>query len=634
MLWPKRADKRRISLIAGLVVALALAHGLLYTWLIPPWQAPDEPAQFEYAALMAALGRTPAIADTNPALEHQIIDSLLRNRFFEYLTGVAPQPPPRTLEDARALFFMPRQVGSDPPLYFALAALPLRFLSHHPIEFQLWVLRLLGVLFVAGSALCAYGAGREMLSDQRLAMAVGTFVALHPMFVFIGVGAGNDGLANMLGAALCWALLRIVRRGMSLRRAALVGALLALGVLTKRTFLPLAALTVAVGAAWAVFRLARMPWSVAWRISIGASVLLLLSLGAGLTLIEGRAATSAAYWSGQATAPAPRVTAPGTGKPALLVAPGQIALQSLPDVTAEWAQNQDLTFSARVWSAGEPARGRMVIDFGWAATEQPFEANADVQTVQVRTFVPLYCPYVHVVLHADEGTIYTDQLVALSDRQPNLNLLVNGDATNAALHPDSVASRLDRYLRVRELHWAWRSGQLPGPPPLGWDLARIFFVSFWGQFGWMSLPLVGGTPWEGALAVICLGGLAGVVVLIVGTKDDRFWILDFRFWNDEGRRTKDEGRRTKDEGRSIILLLLLVASGLLFPLLNAYTQPRGQVIQQGRYLFPALVPVALLLALGWRTLLPPRWYKRALGVWAAFWFAFAAAAISMLVRFY
>jgi hypothetical protein len=628
MPWTKTSDNRRLRLTAGLVCALALAHGLLYAWLIPPWQSPDEPAQFEYAALLAALGRVPSTDDTDAALEQQIVESLLRNRFFEYLTGAAPQPPPRTLDDARTLFFMPRQVGGDPPLYFALAALPIRFLLQQPIETQLWVLRVLGALFVAGAALCAYGAARELFGDLRSASAVGLFVALHPMFVFIGVGAGNDGLANLLGAALCWALLCIVRRGVSLRRAVVVVVLLALGVLSKRTFLPLAALTLAIGAVWTAFRLARTPWSMAWRVGIAVMLLELPGFGAASVLSIGRAAGSAAYWSGQASAPAPRVTsAPGTGQPALLIAPGQIALQSLPDVTGEWAQNQDLTFSARVWSAGAPVSGRMVIDFGWAATEQPFEANIDAQIVQVRTFVPLYCPYVHVVLHADEGTLYTDQLAAASNRQPDLNLLVNGNAADAGLRPGSAMSQLERYLRLRELHWAWRSGQLPGPPPLGWDLARIFFVSFWGQFGWMSLPLVGGTPWEGVLGVVCLGGLVGVGVLLLRTKDDRFWIVDFRFWN-------DEGRRTKDEGRIIILLLSLVASGLLFPLLNAYTQPRGQVIQQGRYLFPAMVPVALLLVLGWRTLTPPRWRRGGLWVWAVFWLVFAAAAISMLMRFY
>ena len=47
------------------------------------------------------------------------------------------------------------------------------------------------------------------------------------------------------------------------------------------------------------------------------------------------------------------------------------------------------------------------------------------------------------------------------------------------------------------------------------------------------------------------------------------------------------------------LLFALIGAGLLLPLLNAYTQPRNQVIQQGRYLFPAMAPIALLLTRLW-----------------------------------
>jgi hypothetical protein len=93
-------------------------------------------------------------------------------------------------------------------------------------------------------------------------------------------------------------------------------------------------------------------------------------------------------------------------------------------------------------------------------------------------------------------------------------------------------------------------------------------------------------------------------------------------------------RRTAAQRGAVAVLLLIVASGLLFPLLNAYVQPRDQVLQQGRYLFPAFVPIALLLVLGWRTFVPRRWRGGALVVWAAFWLAFAAAAQQLIVRGY
>ena len=128
----------------------------------------------------------------------------------------------------------------------------------------------------------------------------------------------------------------------------------------------------------------------------------------------------------------------------------------------------------------------------------------------------------------------------------------------------------------------------------------------------MSLPLVGAKawdPWEGALWLICAGGLLGMLG----------WLA----------RAGQPHQR-----RAIALLFALVLAGLLFPLLNAYTQTRDQVIQQGRYLFPALAPIAILLSLGWRTLIPAGWRSDALIVWVVWWVSFAAAALALIVGFY
>jgi hypothetical protein len=117
-------------------------------------------------------------------------------------------------------------------------------------------------------------------------------------------------------------------------------------------------------------------------------------------------------------------------------------------------------------------------------------------------------------------------------------------------------------------------------------------------------------PWEGALWLVCAGGLLGTIG----------WLA---------RAGRPLWRR-----RAVALLIALLLAGLLFPLLNAYTQTRDQVIQQGRYLFPALAPIAILLSLGWRTLVPARWRGAALAVWAAWWVLFAAAALALIASFY
>jgi hypothetical protein len=597
----------------ALLAALTLLHGLLYIALLPPWQTPDEPTVFEYAALVGLLGRVPTNADRDLALERRITDSLMRQHFFEYLTGHAPPAPPNDLEQARASFFIPRQVGSDPPLYFILAALPLKLLGARPIEQQLLALRLLSLLFTTATVLCAYAAARELLPHAPgFALAVALGLALQPMFVFIGAGAGNDSLANLNGAAICWLLIRLLRYGVSLRRAAGLLALLLAGVLTKRTMLPETLLLALLALGWMFAQIVRVPRGLPARMAAGALALVVFGAGAWAAVALSRADALAADWVIPATgAASPRVLrAPISQRAALELPPGLISLQELPDVTAEWAQNQTLHFSARVWAAQGVGRGFIAINFGWAKTEIPFDTGQHGRVVEVATFVPLYCPFLHVEIRSDKGTIYADQLSAESDRRRGLNMLSNSDVTAPAWRAGSTLERVRRYLHWRELAWVWRSDRLREAAPLGWELPRILFASFWGQFGWMSLPLVGGTPWERALALICLGGLLGTIG----------WLASARglAW----------------QRRAIMLLLLLVVAETLFPLLYAYTQPRSQAIQQGRYCFPALAPVALLLALGWRALLPARWRTGALILAIAFSSLFALAALLLIAGFY
>ncbi|HJZ49218.1 MAG TPA: hypothetical protein VKE41_18700 [Roseiflexaceae bacterium] len=602
---------RAIAWPIALLVALALLHGLLYVALLPPWQTPDEPAVFEYAALVSELGRVPTAADRDLALERRIAESLTRQRFFEYLLG--HPAPARDLEEARVSFFMPRQVGSDPPLYFILAALPLKLLDGRAIEQQLLGLRLLGAVMTCATVLCAYGAARELVPHSRgFALAVALALALQPMFVFIGAGAGNDGLANLIGAAICWLLIRMVRAGVSLGRATLLLALLIAGGLTKRTLLPETLLLILLALGWALAQIVRVPHG--WPARLATVVVVLLALGGAgwAVLAASRAQALAADWVVPATgAASPRVQhALGSEQAALELTPGLIALQDLPDVAAEWAQNQMLHFRARVWTADGTGHGVIAIDFGWAKTEIPFDTNRRGRVVQAAAFVPLYCPYLHVALRSDAGTLYVDRLIAESDRRPGLNILSNGDVTDPAWRAHSALERLRRYLHWRELEWVWRSGRLGEPPPLGWQLPRIMFASFWGQFGWMSLPLVGGTPWEGTLASICLGGLIGTIG----------WLAS--------------AGRPAWQRRAIVILLLLIAAEIFFPLLNAYTQPRSQTIQQGRYGFPALAPIALLLVLGWRALIPRRWRTGALSAGIMFEALFALAALQLIAGYY
>ena len=596
------------SLVAASIALLAALHTAWFAVRVPLWQTPDEPTQFEYAALVARLGRVPAFEDRDLILEREITASMAHNWFWELLTGSRPAPLPGDLEQARQLFFMPRQAGVDPPLYFVLAAVPLRILAGRSIDAQALTLRLLNVVFVAGAALASYGAARELLpADRAYAAAVGLFVALQPMFAFAAAGVGNDAAANCAGAATIWLVLRAMRRRQLLALVAAAGVA-GMGLLTKRTMVPL--VLVLTLAALAALGLAVVRSSRGRRAALVVAAASAVAIGGTALIISWSDPHSAAGWYGPAgSRTVARVArAPGTGAPAIELGPGGTATQALPDAAGEWTQNQTLRVSARVWSAGAAARGRLLIDVGWGTVAQPFEVWAPAQEVVVATLVPLFSPYVHVAIELENETLYLDQIAARSERRPDVNLLDwNGDV-RAGWHDTSPQAMLARSPHIRALSWALRSGRLLEPPPLGWQLPRIFFASFWGQFGWMSVPLVGGSRWEPALAGVCLAGCAGAGLFLA--------------------------RNRGVERRITCLLLLVVAAGALLPLLNAYLQPRSQAIQQGRYMFAVLTPVGLLLALGWRTLVPPRWHSLLWIVWSIWWVAFAAAAGALVLRAY
>ena len=98
------------------------------------------------------------------------------------------------------------------------------------------------------------------------------------------------------------------------------------------------------------------------------------------------------------------------------------------------------------------------------------------------------------------------------------------------------------------------------------------FNSFWGQFGWMGIPL--DQRIYAALAVLCGLAVAGLLIFAVARR------RELALFQHAG----------------------LGLAGLLFAMIFAgmaqynldYIQP------QGRYLFPAATPVALALALGLR----------------------------------
>lgn len=213
---------RKITALA-LLLATFILVGTLYALFTPDWQAPDEPAHYNYIRQLAS-GSFPVIepGDYNQSYQSQVIAS----RFD-------PQYPVESFE----------YEDYQPPLYYLLQT-PVYLLSDGSLQ----ALRLLSVFLGAGVILLTYFIARQIFPDKGwLALTAAAFVAFLPQHVSIMASVNNDSLAELIIAAILLVLVTIVLRERAriddpkeksksqLILLFIVGILLGLGFLTKAT---------------------------------------------------------------------------------------------------------------------------------------------------------------------------------------------------------------------------------------------------------------------------------------------------------------------------------------------------------------------------------------------------------------
>ncbi len=124
-------------------------------------------------------------------------------------------------------------------------------------------------------------------------------------------------------------------------------------------------------------------------------------------------------------------------------------------------------------------------------------------------------------------------------------------------------------------------------------LLQTTFQSFWGQFGWMSV-LLDARLYGALLAVTSISALAYVLWWLHGQSAKRRL---------RGQSTTKTGASvyspwlvtTEAQSRQLLLLAALALQTVL-----AFVWYNLQFVQhQGRYLYPALIPIGLAFALGW-----------------------------------
>lgn len=204
------------TMIFAAIVSVYVALASVYAIRVTPFNAPDEPAHFNYV-LDVSRGYFPILAEGD--WDSALLERLKSARF----------PPASDISSIR-------YESHQPPLYYLIvspAASATAFLGERA---QVHAVRLASVIIGACALLALHALAEETfpgIPTLRL-LAVG-FAALVPMRIAVTASVSNDGLAELLMTTILWQCVALMRRGVTVRQMCVIGVLVGLGLLTKLT---------------------------------------------------------------------------------------------------------------------------------------------------------------------------------------------------------------------------------------------------------------------------------------------------------------------------------------------------------------------------------------------------------------
>jgi Predicted membrane protein (DUF2142) len=203
--WPKGA--------LGWLLASAALLLILWSFAVPIFEAPDEPAHWQYAQYLHTQKQL-------PVYDARFVEA---NQPPLYYLLVAPFAAPSALPASVARLDAAGRLISD---------LPPRFYRNTRDDLtRYWPLRITRLVTCLVSVLTvyfAYLAGVAATGTQWTGLLVGGVTAFLPQFTFRGMSIGNDALVTMTCAATVYLILRLLKSGFT----STLGLLAAVGIAT------------------------------------------------------------------------------------------------------------------------------------------------------------------------------------------------------------------------------------------------------------------------------------------------------------------------------------------------------------------------------------------------------------------
>lgn len=246
--FPATRLVRRIPAAGRICFLIAFVNAAIWGAIVPPFQVPDEVVHFAYAQYLAQTGKPPP---QGPLPQYSPEEEVVLNQLdvvpvigHAEQRGVLTSAENSAVQRTLAATSSPLGPGgassatNQPPLYYALEAIPYWLSPSHALLSRLAAMRLLSALLAGFTVLTVFMFLRELMPQTRWTWTVGALaVAFQPQFNFIAAGVNGDNLLYLTSALTFLLLLRAYKRGLTPRRGAAIGVVVAAGTLAKLTFI-------------------------------------------------------------------------------------------------------------------------------------------------------------------------------------------------------------------------------------------------------------------------------------------------------------------------------------------------------------------------------------------------------------
>jgi hypothetical protein len=598
-------------LALGAILFLTFLNGLVFTFIVPPWQHYDEPTNFEYAWLIANKPGLPKVGDYDASMRRQVAASMIQHGFF----AKGSEPDLSAVDD-------PVWIGisqiEDRPFAYWVISLPLRLFSSRSITFQLYVGRMVSVFFYLLTVISAWGIIREVThKGSSLRWIFPITLAILPSLSNLMTSLNSDAGAVGIFSLFLWGSIRLIQRGFSAPVFLAVSGLVIICLLTKLTVflaLPLFGLVLI----FTFSRGHRRKW--AWSmLIIGFVVFVSIVL----------ALDDAAYWYRSTTQNGgirSRTEQSVLGEYAFALELPTTVYPSwhrplfqpiLLEHVVAWRGNP-ITLGAWIWSTGSGNLAELTFGDGINTYRKNIILTAEPTFYALKAFIDDRSTRGWVMLGSSNNQgekadyIYFDSVVLAGGERPtseppvfddknateglwggiNFNNLVrnaSGELGTIRFHSwfDRLWSRylpnfsspsfnLHYLLDFEGVNWHYKAS------------AYRLFTTFWGQFGWGNVPLKFGPRPYSLLGVITLLTLLGGVIKLIRCRKTMSWESMF------------------------LLGLAALGIGLMAVLRGtSHLSVNWMYLPVARYAYPAVIPLMLLFTAGFLELLhfPSRLFR-------------------------